>query len=285
MKQLLLNDNVLRSAFASKLAYNKNIPFISHYLHGTNSNHLTVTYVKPSQNPIISKDLLTTNRNKENLEYVHIEDTTNIIKSAKKTVEVYTWESGDRSILFAFKGCTSLRDFYTYSQWNLHTFSFREYTLHVHKGMYEMFCDIEENLSELIMKKVTPNKKLFVTFCGHSLGGALAIFASCYYYYLTNGNIDIQCHTFGSPKIGDASMMEWIRNTKQNHVYFQIQGDIIPFLPLHKGYLHNDEYIHRLTSTIKHRPFKQYVNPFIAHDMDTYINELNSAIFSNKSIY
>lgn len=73
----------------------------------------------------------------------------------------------------------------------------------VHKGFYNAYKLVESTiLSELEKLK---GYTLYIT--GHSLGGALAIIASC----RINSDIVGACYTFGSPKVGNYAYAEKVK--------------------------------------------------------------------------
>lgn len=79
-------------------------------------------------------------------------------------------------------------------------------------------------------------KSLPVFFCGHSLGGALATFASyeAARYYKRLGisrRQDISCTTFGCPKIGNDAFKSRYERLVETHWRFEIAGDPIPIVP------------------------------------------------------
>lgn len=73
-------------------------------------------------------------------------------------------------------------------------------------------------------------------FCGHSLGGALATFASyeAARYYKRIGisrRQDISCTTFGCPKIGNEAFKARYERLVETHWSFEIASDPIPNMP------------------------------------------------------
>ncbi|CDF33849.1 unnamed protein product [Chondrus crispus] len=80
-------------------------------------------------------------------------------------------------------------------------------------------------------------KTLPLFFCGHSLGGALATFASyeAARYYKRIGlsrRHDVSCTTFGSPLIGNDAFQARYERLVETHWRFEIASDPVPKVPL-----------------------------------------------------
>ena len=232
---LSYSDELLRSAFASKLAYAKG-----------NLKHPTMK--------IINKHLHGYNKYLSHIWTI----------SSSKGAHVYGYKSGERAYVIAFKGSSSVSDFCTFFDDSIIPFQFRESSIGVHKGVYSMFQSIEQSLSDIIVPMIHVNKPRFITFCGHSLGGSLAMFAAGYYTHLSHGNIVSSCHTFGSPKIGDKSFTTWLTEGSMNVFNIQNHGDVVAWLPFDRKY----------TSCIPFYIGEKDMNPFKQHDLDTYIDNL-----------
>lgn len=82
------------------------------------------------------------------------------------------------------------------------TVSIREDAFHVNTGMMDMFESVEAQLARAVQEYDD------LVFCGHSLGGCLAILAASYYASTLTG-LRARCHTFGTPKFGDEAMYAW----------------------------------------------------------------------------
>lgn len=72
-----------------------------------------------------------------------------------------------------------------------------------------------------------------VTFCGHSLGGAMAMYLQSHF---RQANPLCQCGVFGAPRAGDETFAASLLDTK----LFWVRGDPIPLIPpaLPAGYRH-----------------------------------------------
>ncbi|CAN8063562.1 unnamed protein product [Agarophyton chilense] len=79
-------------------------------------------------------------------------------------------------------------------------------------------------------------KSLPLFFCGHSLGGALATFASYeaarYYKRIgLNRRQDVSCTTFGCPRLGNEAFKARYEGLVETHWRFEIASDPIPKVP------------------------------------------------------
>lgn len=104
----------------------------------------------------------------------------------------------------------------------------------VHKGFLNVFTSIESSLNDCLLisqKGFNVNK---VIISGHSLGGALASLTS--FYIATHQiykTLEIQCFTFGKPRVGNIEYSDKI-NTIKNLDFYRIENenDTVTQLPL-----------------------------------------------------
>lgn len=120
----------------------------------------------------------------------------------------------------------------------------------VHEGFIEAYMSLRKQvmgtLIELYRGKEVRSRKSSLTggiakslplfFCGHSLGGALATFASyeAARYYKRIGisrRQDISCTTFGCPRIGNEAFKARYERLVETHWRFEIAADPIPQMP------------------------------------------------------
>lgn len=246
MQRALLNDNILRSAMASKIAY-------------ANTSKKAVSW------PIC----------KQYIGELCTERDTNVISVKATGAHAYAWKTGDNAMTIAFKGSSTAKDILNFLDMRQYNFHFCDSEIKVHNGVMRMFRSIEGDLSEFVLGYPINTRNKYITFCGHSLGGSLAMLAAAYYGHLTNNNIYIACHTFGSFKIGDDNFKEWYINGVNESIFVNTTNDVVPMLPL--GCVYDD--LNQLSFTINKNGketrdiigFDQ-LNPFQAHDLDTYIS-------------
>jgi hypothetical protein len=73
----------------------------------------------------------------------------------------------------------------------------------VHFGFLRQFRAVEEHVSRFLQERVGKYDR--IVFTGHSLGGALATIAAMEAVVNNKTEVPVYCHTFGSPRVGDAS--------------------------------------------------------------------------------
>lgn len=245
MSKLLISDKIIRSAYASKIAYAENISKIksipqSVQLHGG-----------------------------------RIQNASWIIQSPESGAHAYAWQTGRNSLLIAFKGSSQVRDFQAFLNDQATPFHFCDAQMKLHTGMAEMFFSLEHVLTQYLFSDECCSLSLqSLTFCGHSLGGSLATMAAAYYGNLTHKNVEVSCHTFGAPKVGDPVFVEWARRGVAEQLHFVNQRDLVPYLPMKKTYAPDKEHTILLPTSS--------LNIFACHDLDVYIENLQKNIELQK---
>lgn len=160
----------------------------------------------------------------------HIEDPTTCT-----FLRVWNRAQDTASRLVAFRGSTELRHIYGYvntAQRIAHT-RLCEARVGVHRGVFEMFNSIEDKLTAEFTQSTTPRE---ITFCGHSLGGALAMVAAA--YYSTHfPDIDVSCFTFAAPKVGDTAFQEHLVTHTRELVHVVNEIDLVPRFPFVSSFL------------------------------------------------
>lgn len=247
---MLISEKILRSAMASKLAYAKTnikVAAMPHtaQLHGSRG----VRTIRTNPDGDMKED-----------EVWFIDDT-------RTGIHAYAWKNGTNSTVIAFKGSSTTSDVLNLADVRLNNFHFRDKKVKVHSGVLRMFHSIEDVLNKQILDSLTLRTRKYVTFCGHSLGGAIAIFAAAYYGNISHNNIGISCHTFGAPKVGDTEFVRWLNEGAEDIVNVVTEGDLVPQFPL-LGYDSNE------VKTVIMKDTKKIHNPFQQHDLETYIESL-----------
>lgn len=266
---MLISEKILRSAMASKLAYAKTnikVAAMPHtaQLHGSKGVRTILT----------------------NPEGVMKEDEVWFIDDTRTGIHAYAWKNGANSTVIAFKGSSTTSDVLNLVDTRLQDFHCREKQVKVHSGVLRMFHSIEDVLNKHIIESLTLRTKKYITFCGHSLGGAIAIFAAAYYGNISHNNIGISCHTFGAPKVGDTEFVTWLNEGAEDIVNVVTEGDLVPKFPF-IGYDNNGD-----KTVFMKDDKKQFIsNPFKQHDLETYIeslrkySELQKAPNNNNNFY
>jgi predicted lipase len=197
-----------------------------------------------------------------------------IRKSNAQVVLMWSKDEKPRQhLLVAFKGTTNSQDILSFFRVTPEEFRFREFSMKVHSGILGMFEHLENDLSKVLPIANLPDSSDFqVTFTGHSLGGSIAMLASAYYGCMSNRNLRVTCHTFGSPRVGDQAFHEWCKANVVEFVNVVNHRDIVPKLPFGFGYRANPDQFHleNLSSKCK--------NTIESHDLDAYVTNLSLAI-------
>lgn len=256
---IMSSDHLLRSAYASKLAYSRG---------NINQPHMRNMMTNLHGNSINNIQRIWTVHTSSNKQHIHHDRTC-----------VYGYKSGERSYVVAFKGSSSVSDFCTFFNDKIEDFHFREYKVGVHRGIFHMFESIECELTSLLYPFISSTQPLYITFCGHSLGGSIAMIAAGYYSYLSHKNIKVFCHTFGSPKVGDYRFYDWLMNGTESYMNICNSGDLVPYLPLRHPY--NNVHTNNIKCSIIGN---SGINFLKNHDLDTYIDNLIESVQIQKNI-
>lgn len=228
----MLSDAVLRSAMASKLAYAKDTRTIS---------------VLPASR------ILHTQGSKE----IHT-----FVDDKRTRAHAYVWDTGETSKIVAFRGSTTANDIFKYVFSKSKSFSFCEHKMRIHGQVLDVFHSIECDLTPVI--KDTKH----ITFCGHSMGGCIAMFAAAYYSAMFATRKNIVCHSFGSPKMGDQGFIKWLgASALVDFICVKNSMDIVPSFPLFDQEIKSVPLIELNTTTGVSNPWKD-------HDLDTYIENI-----------
>lgn len=134
------------------------------------------------------------------------------------------------TVIFAFKGSSSIKDFL----YNINTvlIPVEEVKGKIHKGFYNLLMKNKtlSSISKLIFNYPASTK---IIFTGHSLGGALASLMAS--YCQNKFGIDkISLCTFGSPRVGNSEFCESVSNCHR----VVINEDPIALLPFPLRYRH-----------------------------------------------
>lgn len=179
----------------------------------------------------------------------------------------YVWKTGSNSLMISFRGSHDLTDLYNMSDIVQKPFHFRQYQSKIHSGVLTMFESIEEELSKEISWRHNNGERInHLTFCGHSLGGALAHVSSAYYGALYNNRFHITCHSYGAPKVGDVQFRAFHEANVNESINVITDLDPVPSLLFFDSYVAVGEMLTLKSSTW---------NPIYAHDLDVYMSKLS----------
>jgi hypothetical protein len=232
-----INDSIIRSGLASKIAYADNC---------TIANKLYTSIRLQGRNPTCK-----------------ILDNNN--------THVYSWQCGVNSKLIAFRGSNNIKEAAQYLNSDMTELHIRNSKFKIHTNIFNMFHNLENELTNYILSPPLSNIKQTITFCGHSKGAACAMLAAAYYGDITGDNFEIKCHTFACPKLGDKNFITWYLNNVDETFNILTEHDFVQYIPCWSDYVDNPNVI------LLH----DNCNPLIAHDLDTY-NDLMINKISDK---
>lgn len=111
----------------------------------------------------------------------------------------------------------------------------------IHSGFNDQYNTIKFIIYHKVYEYLlTEPEKPTVIFTGHSLGGALAtIAAACMAVQFSNRkNLDIQCYTFGSPRVGNKAFVKIFDKFVGRSERIVNELDPVPMIPRITGYHH-----------------------------------------------
>lgn len=252
---LRLNDTVLRSAYASKVAYAPTRLAARRFssaarLHGPSFEEAC---------------------------YIIIDD-----RPTGHGGHAYVWHSGPSATMVAFRGSHEWRAVARFMDVRTAELRIRDAAVRVHAHTLATFSGLEPQLTRLLMvhqPSLDGVRRLSLTFCGHSAGGGLAMLAAAYYGSLTHGNARVRCHTFGAPGVGDAAFVRWYESLVDERLHVRVAGDPVPrFGILGHAPPSPDAALLLVPGDAALRRVAFWEAPMYAHDMDTYIDLLGDEL-------
>jgi len=107
----------------------------------------------------------------------------------------------------------------------------------VHKGFHDKFFAIETELTKDIKYLVKEYPIKNIHFTGHSSGGATALISGPYYGNMLQ-KYRIIVDTFASTCVGNIHFLNWFSNHVDVHSRIEMEGDIVPYIPIHDAFYH-----------------------------------------------
>jgi len=153
--------------------------------------------------------------------------------SSEDDCEFFVTKTVD-TLVFTFRGTSSRKDILTdlnVSREYLLLKNYDGYSLPlVHNGFLQQFLSVSNIISYKIEESYLKWKCKNVIFTGHSLGGALATISSLFF---SNEfiNINFQCVTFGSPRVGDSIFKSFFEKSVPHSFRYVNEKDPVPCLP------------------------------------------------------
>lgn len=212
-----------------------------------------------------SKTLLF-NKNKNNKILKFYDNYTFINESNFKSFFIFY---NNTNIDICFKGTTDIND--VFINLNICPKSFINKNIKIHSGYLYKYLHLKPVLLENINNICKNNNIKEITFNGHSSGGAIANIAALDISFIYK-NKNINCITFGSPKIGNKYFVdEYNKNIRQS-IRVVNDYDIIQYLPLFIYKHTHKPYLIRIKNNLN------IINPYnyfkYTHLISTYIKKI-----------
>jgi hypothetical protein len=156
------------------------------------------------------------------------------LSNTEKDTQAYLWIK-DKVCYITFRGSSSTQD-YMQNIKVLPVEIEHQPDTKVHKGFYEQFLCIKDEIERYL----ADNSELYrtVSVSGHSLGGALAQI-SVPFIREHQPDSFIICHTFGAPRTGNKTFIEWLESTVNEHYRVANKGDIVSAIPIRRIWQHS----------------------------------------------
>lgn len=167
----------------------------------------------------------------------------NVFKDIKEVPEFYSDSKTcaqafsivrEGALVFVFRGTESFQDVIT--DLNVRRVPYLTKPMLVHAGFLEQFESLKLALVKTIEKYSGKVEKILCI--GHSLGGALATLASGHFGSIYNGKLPVTCHTFGSPRVGNAAYSEWFSKQVALNIRIMNQMDPVSQMPISYRFQH-----------------------------------------------
>jgi hypothetical protein len=268
--------NILRAAILSSMAYDCPEDFKETIREFKNNKNANICKLDSTVN--IMKELFT------NLD-LDLNDNQDIKFISKKFFDCQLYILNlNNDIYIVFRGTESVRDFLVDLDVRTHELDINSGC--IHDGFYRQFNSVYPDIQKHIDSNQDKNN---INISGHSLGGALSQICS---YELMNKYPDknIECYTFGSPRVGDQKFINNIKFKSWRVYNFE---DPVPMVPMTKKFMHyNDNCLCLYNNKCDNSPRDYYwmlrpvtsmllinfFSPISYHCVDNYINNLEDKI-------
>jgi hypothetical protein len=179
-----------------------------------------------------------------------------VLASNGRDVKVYCWTDPDTGeVCVTFPGTDDWIDVWVdldAAAVRLHLPGEATPPVYVHEGFYRFFRSVEPLLTPMIeaelsraqpssepsseLTRAQPSSSLVIA--GHSMGGGVAQVAAAHYGGvfgvlgpLHGRRVEVSCHTFGSPRVGDAGFVRWFASRVRDNHRIVNARDPVPMLP------------------------------------------------------
>ena len=191
----------------------------------------------------------------------------------------------EKTLYFVFRGTNDFQDVMNDLNFILVPFDEGNKKCKVHRGFMTQFNVLKDSILKTICEEA---KNIETIKCiGHSLGGALATLFAGYIASL-HQKINVLCHTFGSPRVGNKNYSRWFKKnvSSSNCVRIMNKKDPVAQIPISVYFYHvSDAKCIMNDLTVKNVPERLWYsrlsnlsinlcNPVSAHSCEQYIEVL-----------
>ena len=143
----------------------------------------------------------------------------------------------DGQVTLILPGSTTLRDWINDFRATRKVYKDQDHKMKMHKGFIEVWKSGNDIVMEKLIEACEENNCIKPLITGHSMGGALSLFAAEDFKYRTGRSAEVV--TFGAPKTcGDKTTAEYIKECCASITQYAIRNDIVPMLPPFPWYKH-----------------------------------------------
>lgn len=158
----------------------------------------------------------------------------------EQDAQAYLWQD-KRSLIISFRGTSSKKDILSDIDVSMCLIPGNCENARVHNGFMKQFESIYQDI-QTELKKIDKQTYDEIIFCGHSLGGALAILASVIIGRELHKDIGdkkcIVCHTYGAPRVGNKSFTSLHEKYVDEHWRIHCEQDPVPMIPFSFRFIH-----------------------------------------------
>ena len=141
------------------------------------------------------------------------------------------------AIYLLFAGTSTLQDLIVDFDFPSNVYKNQENYMKAHRGFAKAWKSARDEIMAKLVSIVLTHKDRKLVIAGHSLGGAMAIFAAEDYYFKTGNKCD-ELITYGCPKVlADSKSVSYVTSCCSSINQYIINSDPIPRLPPF-GYKH-----------------------------------------------
>jgi predicted lipase len=166
--------------------------------------------------------------------------------------ELYSFKY-NKTLVLVFTGTNSKTDWKYNMEFSMEKIFIGGKFCRIHKGFYEQYYSLKQTILNIFKEYVSQINKdnLNVLIIAHSMG-SIGKIAGINIREI-NRDINIDCVTFGSPKIGDQAFIELCDSCIDLNINVINDNDIVPILPISIAYKHSGIILVLLDNSVKYR--------------------------------